>query len=152
MGLPHPVPHHPGATASPHVTSCHLSPAATPAASPHCGSMLLPWLCYASPRHVTSHPHAILLPHNDALWGPPHSHPHSSRHPSILGHHTTMVHKTCHLATPHHRGATSPRHTTPPRCTSLACCHPHTASPDTPTHASPIATTSCLRPPPYPLY
>ena len=151
-----PVPHHPGATASPHVASRHPSPAATPAASPRRGSTLLlrPW--YASPRHVTSHPHPILLPRNDALWGPPHSRPHSSRRPSVLGHHTTTVRKTRRLASPHHRGATSPRHAAPPRCTSPACRHLHAASPDTPTmplllpppaalgHHPTLCTSSCM--------
>ena len=120
------VPHHPGATASLHVASHHPSPAATPTASPRCGSTLLPWPWYASPRHITSHPHPILLSRNDALWGPPHSHPHPSRHTSILGHHTTMVRKTCRLATPH-------RHVTPPRHSAQAQ-HAVTRTPPLPTH------------------
>ena len=112
-----------------------------PAASPRHGSTLLPRPWYASPRHVTPHPHPILLPRSDALWGPPHSRPHPSYRPSVLGHHATTVRKTRRLATPHHCGATSPRHAAPPRCTSPPCRHLHAASPDTP-------TTPLLLPPP----
>ena len=150
-----PVPHHPGATASPHVASCHPSPAATPAASPRRGSTLLPRPWYASPCHVTSHPHPILLPRNNALWGPPHSHPHSSRRPSILGHHTTTVHKTRCLATPHqlHTTMAPHRRITPPRHSAQAQ-HAVTHMPPLPTRQPCLSYChhQCLRPPPYPLY
>ena len=90
-----------------------------------------------------------------------HSRPHSSRHPAVLGHHTTTVCKTRHLTTPHHCGATSPRHATPPHCPATR--RPTTVhKPAMPSRAHRlsrhagqallIATTSRLRPPPYPLY
>ena len=86
-----------------------------------------------------------------------HSRSHSSRRPAVLGHHPTTVCKTRRLATPHHRGATSPRHAAPPH--RPATRRPTTVhKPAMPSrarhlsrHALLIATTSRLRPP-YPLY
>ena len=134
-----PVPHHRGATASPHVASRHPSPAA----SPRRGSTSLPRPWNASPRHVTPHPHPIFLPRNDAPWGPPYAFP------------SPLLTPPRRFGTPHHHGVQdpSPRHTTPPRrhiapphaapprCTSPPCRHAHATSPDTP--AKP-----CLLPPP----
>ena len=124
-----------------------------PAASPRRGSTSLPRPWNASPRHVTPHPHPILLPRNDAPWGPPHALP------------SPLLTPPRRFGTPHHHGMQdpSPRHTTPPRRHIAASRRPTTVpKPAMPSrarhlsrHASQallIATTSRLRPPPYPLY
>ena len=149
-----PVPHHPSATASPHVASRHPNPAATPQAR----RLATPW------KHVA--PTAVVRK-SSPRYPAPSPHPLTTQR-RTLG--TTALPSAplippLRFGTPRHHGAqdSPPRHTTPLRRHIAASRRPATVhKPAMPSparrlsrhanHASPITTTGCLRPPPYPLY